>query len=430
MKNCFKLILSLAIVLPLMAQATTQLDQEMQGDVTQFVQQQSTTGGQLAAQMSVLLPGHAEPQDYVAGMQTPQSPANTAMLVQYGSITKEFTSSLILKYMLQNPNAISLQSTLAQLFPLKFYAGAWPAVWAGVTVQQLMTMTSGIPNYTMFTAFFNPNTDYTLEQIVQDVASEQDIHGCSALASKGCFAAGSQWFYSNTNYMLLGMIVEKLYGIPYNQVIYNDILQKQQGEGNTVYYVLNYSKPMLADMINGYDQVGYPPYIAAGENVTTMPLEWAATAGALTGNTHGLVNIIHNLFNGNILSLDATQMLMQDDFIQTATGQPVAFANAPEGCSVVVGACYGLGIEYAYDPAFYWPIYSYSGMTLGYITQYIWLPNFKMLFAFSMNEYSSSPTVLQSFDGMMSEAVEQAVSYAYPNQAVPLLPTNALLRGW
>ena len=427
MKNCFKVILSLAILLPLMAQAATQLDQEMQGDLTHFIQQHNTAGDQLAVQMSVLLPGQSEPQDYVAGMQNPQTPASTSMLVQYGSITKEFTSSLILKYMLQNPSALSLQTTLAQLFPTKFYAGAWPVAWAGITVQQLMNMTSGIPNYTSFTGY-NIKTDYTLDQLVQDMSSEQDIYGCGALASKGCFPAGSQWFYSNTNYILLGMIVEKLYGIPYNQVIYNTILQKQQGAGNTVYYVLSYSKPMLASMINGYDASSYLPDIIAGQNVTNMPLYWAATAGALTGNTHGLANVIHQLFNGNIISLDATQMLTQDGFVQTTTGQPVSFANAPAGCSVSVGGCYGLGIGYTYDPTFYGPIYSYTGQTMGYTTEYIWLPNFKIVLTVSINQ-SPDLAILQSFDAMTAQAIEQAVSYAYPNVPVPLLPLNVLSVG-
>ena len=427
MKNWLKIILFFAVLLPVMAQATTQLDQEMQGDLTQFIQQHSTADRQLAVQMSVLLPGESEPQDYVAGMQNPQAPASTSMLVQYGSITKEFTSSLILKYMLQNPGALSLQTSLIQLFPTKFYAGAWPVAWEGVTVEQLMNMTSGIPNSTLFS--FNPETNYTLDQLVQTMASEQDIHGCSALVSKGCFVAGSQYFYSNTNYILLGMIVEKLYGVPYNQVIYNELLQNQQAQGNTVYYVLSYSQPMLANMIDGYIQYAVPPYLTAGQNVTNVPLNWTASAGALTGNTHGLANMVHGLFNGGIIPLDATQLLSQNGFVQTATGQPVSFANAPTGCSVSAGGCYGLGIRYFYDSTFYGPIYEYSGGTMGYMTTYVWLPNFKMVLTFSMNQCPGAEGFIQSYVNMITQAVEQAVSYAYPNEAVPLLPANALSVG-
>ena len=66
---------------------------------------------------------------------------------------------------------------------------------------------------------------------------------------------------------------------------------------------------------------------------------------------------------------------------------------------------------------------------MGYMTTYVWLPNFKMVLTFSMNQCPGAEGFIQSYVNMITQAVEQAVSYAYPNEAVPLLPANALSVG-
>ena len=152
MKNHLKLVaLCSALLLTSTVFGNDKLDTELQGNINSLYSQFRDSPAFSAVQLSVLLPDEAQPRDYVVGTQSVENhsiSATTTMLTQYGSITKEFTSALIIKYIDSHPHSISLQTTLKELFPKKFKSHAWPAMWEMVTIEQLMNMTSGIPNYT------------------------------------------------------------------------------------------------------------------------------------------------------------------------------------------------------------------------------------------------------------------------------------------
>src|SRR5436305_13333614 len=74
-----------------------------------------------------------------------------------------------------------------------------PAAWRDITLRELLTHTSGIPNYTSVPdAPKKMRDDFTREQILA-LVSDRPLD----------FPPGEKWSYSNTNYFLLGMILEK-----------------------------------------------------------------------------------------------------------------------------------------------------------------------------------------------------------------------------
>ena len=409
-----------------------QLDSQLQNDIDNFYAQFKNSPAFSAVQLSVLLPSESQSRDYIVGTQSvenPNIPATTTMLTQYGSITKEFTSALIIKYIDTHPSAINLQTSLGTLFPEEFSTGAWPSVWRIITIEQLMNMTSGIANgYPRSLAELNPNAQYTLESYVQEMAAEQNTKGC--ILQNGCFPAGAQFYYSNTNYELLGMIVGKLYGNPsesyddaYALALNGNILDTQRAQGNAIYYALYYTPPILNQMINsywGFDEQS-TPYLHFGQNITSSNLSWIGSAGALTGNMHALVNIVHALFHNEILSPTETQILTQTGFIKTQTGEHVAFADRQTQCTQT---CYGLGVMYIsqFESPIYGDVYEYPGATQGFNTIYIWFPKYDAIIAFSLNTTQDSVRV--PLATMEAAIIQHVIAYLNPGQAVPQLNTS------
>jgi CubicO group peptidase (beta-lactamase class C family) len=128
-------------------------------------------------------------------------PASPQTIFQSGSVGKQFTATGIM--MLVEEGKVGLDDKVAKYFP-----GA-PESWNKFTVRNLLTHTSGIKEYTG--RDFDYRRDYTEEDLLK-----------MAQAQPFDFAAGDKWSYSNTGYMLLGMLIHKVTG-----KFYGDFLQER-----------------------------------------------------------------------------------------------------------------------------------------------------------------------------------------------------------
>lgn len=95
-----------------------------------------------------------------------------------------------------------------------------------ITIEHLATMKSGLPDYTSDSTFLsscliNPELDWKPEQLIS-----------IALKSPLMFAPGESWMYSNTNYIVLGLIIEKITGKSLAQ-IYNEFIFQPLGMTST-----------------------------------------------------------------------------------------------------------------------------------------------------------------------------------------------------
>jgi CubicO group peptidase (beta-lactamase class C family) len=123
-------------------------------------------------------------------------PADPSTVYRVGSITKQFTAAAVLK--LVEAGKIGLNDAITKYLP------QYPQ-WSAVTVRQLLTHTSGIPSYTSSPKWRGRLAeDLTPAQIVEIV--EHDPFD---------FPPGTDWRYDNTGYVLLGMILERVTGTPY-----------------------------------------------------------------------------------------------------------------------------------------------------------------------------------------------------------------------
>jgi len=128
-------------------------------------------------------------------------------IFQTGSVGKQFTSMAVM--MLVDEGKIGLEDKITKYIPES------PAAWKDVTVRNLLTHTSGIADYggeedTMGKGVINFRKEYTEEELVQAFAKMPMD-----------FAPGEKWSYSNTGYVLLGVIIHRVTG-----KFYGDFLQE------------------------------------------------------------------------------------------------------------------------------------------------------------------------------------------------------------
>lgn len=122
-------------------------------------------------------------------------------IFQLGSITKQFTSAVILK--LQEEKKLSVLDKLSKYFP-DYPKGD------SITIKELLTHTSGIYNYTN-------NQNFMANEITKPASREKIM---SLFENQPLdFSPGTSWSYSNSGYSMLGYIIEKVTNKPYEQAV-------------------------------------------------------------------------------------------------------------------------------------------------------------------------------------------------------------------
>ena len=120
-----------------------------------------------------------------------------------GSMTKPITAICIMQ--LSEKGMLSVQQNLEDFFP-DLYKGQ------GITIHHLLTHTSGIPDFLALRKQIKWEEHHTPQEILQIVKG-----------SKLKFPAGAKWSYANTNYLILGLIIEMVSGMRYHQYVRENI---------------------------------------------------------------------------------------------------------------------------------------------------------------------------------------------------------------
>jgi len=133
------------------------------------------------------------------------APATLDTVFEIGSVTKQFTATLIL--MLTEQNKLNLNDRIDK------HLANLPETWRGVTIHQLLNHTSGIPDIEEIFGYDSYRNIYTYDQIIA-VANSKKVD----------FPAGTGMHYSNTGYFLLAHILENVEGRPYGDILRQRIL--------------------------------------------------------------------------------------------------------------------------------------------------------------------------------------------------------------
>jgi D-alanyl-D-alanine carboxypeptidase len=215
--------------------------------------------------------------------------------VRIGSLTKTVTATVVLQ--LYESGQVSLEDTIG-----KYVSGMPNGDTA--TLRQLANMTSGIPSYSEDNAFqkqlfMNPTKAWTPEQLIDMVRGKP-----------ADFAPGTAWEYCNTNYVLLGMVIEKVTGKP-AAAVYQERIFGPLGMAQTSFPAQ--SNAIADPHLFGVTAQGQPSGQTA--DATNWNPSFASTAGAMISTLDDLHTWSKGLFTGNGILKPEIQQLRRDSII-------------------------------------------------------------------------------------------------------------------
>lgn len=309
-------------------------------------------------------------------------PITADTLFQIGSNTKAFTSVMLLK--LEADGLLDIDDAIGKYLP------QYPA-WKSVSIRRLLNMTSGLPTYSEAPKFMkhqaaDPDRHYTLDQLV-----------AYAYPSKGNDLPGNKgWFYSNTNYVLGGMIVETLRKQAYEDVIRKEIF-RPFGLNRTHYADRQLPSRVLDQAAGGYfDNPAcslYTPDCKVGQltplvglNLQRADLSWAGPAGGIVSTPRDLTSWIRHLFAGRVLPPKQMRELLT--LVSSKTGKPIDRATAQDP------RAFALGLAQMYDPTMgrFW---FYEGETLGYRAVFAYYPEDDLVVTVFLNSQPAEDHIVE-----------------------------------
>jgi CubicO group peptidase (beta-lactamase class C family) len=271
-------------------------------------------------------------------------PVTDSTVFEIGSISKQFVSAAAL--LLVEEGKLGLDD------PIHRYLPDLPGEWLGVTVRQLMTHTSGIPDYEEIRSYDVYRFRLTPEDVIQ-IAHSRPMD----------FAPGTGTYYSNTGYFLLSMIVERIEGRPLGRVLRSRIFSP-----------LGMTQTRMADpeAIIRHRAAGY--WVdKTGELINRNPTETSSTlgAGGILSSAYDLAKWDEALYGDQLLSAESKQAMWTS-------------AVLPDGEET------GYGFGWSLRPYEGLRQQSHGGQVAGFVANFSRFPDQEAAFIVFLNRYRVS----------------------------------------
>ncbi len=209
-------------------------------------------------------------------------PLQNQHLFRIGSATKLYTAAIIQKCI--ESGKLDASQTIGTWFPDMKYA-------SNVTIEQLLWQTSGISDY-VGSFSFRVKTVYPFK------VWHQDEILTLIKKKKLQFTPGDRFAYSNSNYVLLGLIAEKVYNKGLGR-LFNEFIVKPIQLKNTAFPPFDTLSP---NVISGYEKFGFIKLKHDWDHSSWSTGSHAA--GAVVSNAQSLAKFVQALFSGKIISQD------------------------------------------------------------------------------------------------------------------------------
>lgn len=229
--------------------------------------------------------------------QVPDTPATKYRL---GSITKQFTAACIL--LLEERGKLKTDD------PVKKYLPDAPPAWDKITIFHLLTHTSGIPSFTDFPDYNSTEAVATTPEKLVARFRDKPLE----------FQPGEKWKYSNSGYVLLGYLIEKISQQSYSQFVQGNIFDplgmKDSGYDSNSTVILHRAS-------------GYSPTNKGITNAGYVDMTIPFSAGALYSTTEDLLRWEQALMGGKLLSAASLKKMTTPFKSDYAFGLGVHTAN-------------------------------------------------------------------------------------------------------
>ncbi|MEM7244332.1 MAG: serine hydrolase [Acidobacteriota bacterium] len=251
------------------------------------------------------------------------------MVFRLGSITKQFTAAAIM--MLADEGKLRLDDPLTRFLP------DYPMGEETITVEHLLTHTSGIKSYTEVPGWMS-------EKIIEDLTLDELIEGFQDLPKT--FPPGDAWHYNNSGYVLLGAIIEKASGLGYAEFIDQRIFAPLK---MTSSYYGDFRR-IIPRRVSGYD--GSRDDLV---NARYMSMSQPHAAGSLLSTVDDLARWNDALFDGRVVSHESLKKMTTEHSLDDGKG-------AGYGYGLIPGELRGR------------PMISHGGGIFGFSTHGLYLP--------------------------------------------------------
>jgi D-alanyl-D-alanine carboxypeptidase len=346
--------LALSAVAP--ASNDAQLQAKLRGTLQSYLNERGSIERITAASVSVNAAGDA-PIAVAAG-------ANPSSLFQIGSNTKAFTATIALQ--LEAEHKLRIDDPIGPFLP------QYPA-WKHLTIRRLLNMTSGIETYDNTLAFqryyaSHPYHNFTAAELISYVYPKN---------GKATFMTG--WHYANTGYILTQLVIERVTGKRYADVLRERIFNRLHLR-NAYYYPHALPTVIRKRLVAGYfysndpDNAGLQPIY--NHDVADYTLSWTQAAGGIVATPADVTRWAQALYSGELLPAAQHREMMT--LVSQKTGKPIAGAS-PENSHG-----FGLGVGELYKPPL-GRIWFYEGETLGYRVLHAFLPEKRTIITVALN---------------------------------------------
>jgi CubicO group peptidase (beta-lactamase class C family) len=264
------------------------------------------------------------------------------------SFTKQFTAMAIM--LLVHDGELRYDQTLTEIFP------DFPAYGKNITLRNLLNHTGGLPDYEDLMDAQEKITGplWSAEHQIQD----DEVLALLKKETKGKFAPGTSWSYSNSGYVVLGLVVAKASGQSYGDFLHARIFAPMQMDNTIVYQK---RKNEVANRAFGHSK----------ESDALKETDQSSTSatlgdGGIYSNLEDLAKWDDALRNHTLLN--AEEMAPALVPAKLAKGKPTLWPTAPNDDNLHPGKPVSYGFGWFLDP--YWgiPRMWHTGSTMGFRT--------------------------------------------------------------
>lgn len=256
-------------------------------------------------------------------------PLTPDMVFEIGSITKQFTAVAIM--MLVEEGKISLDDPMTQFLP------DYPDYGDAVTIEHLLTHTSGIVSYTGIPNYFDQEIrkDLTVPELI-DVFDDLPVE----------FEPGERFAYNNSGYVLLGAIIESASGMTYADFLQERIFDRL-GMKDSYYGSHRRVIPRRA--------AGYGGEPGAWANAAFLSMTQPYSAGALMMTVEDLCRWNQALYGGELISEESLERMTTPYVLNNGNSSGYGYGLAPRDLRGRRAIGHGGGINGYVTDAFYLP---------------------------------------------------------------------------
>ena len=290
-------------------------------------------------------------------------PLGPGDVFELGSITKQFTAAAVL--LLQEQGKLRVEDEITKYLP------DYPTHGEKITIENLLTHTSGITNYTNLPEWFpRIREDMPLPALI-GLFKDKPLD----------FKPGTQWNYSNSGYILLGAIIEKASGKSYEQLVEEEIFQKL-GMSQSRY---NHPEEVVPHRVAGYEGRGKEI-----SNAKYLSMTQPYAAGSLISTVDDLAKWDRALESDALLTRASRDRMFTRYTL--STGKPVAYG-------------YGWGVADFLGRR----LIQHGGGIFGFVTAELRVPEEKLFVAILSNNTASGASPEDLGMRIVAKALGQAL---------------------